>query len=245
MARNIFDNEIFFNNYMELRNGGQNYNELLEQPAMRAHLPELADKSVLDLGCGYGDNCRDFIRRGAGKVVGIDISERMLEAAEAEQNPAGLRFIHMDMAHISELREKFDFIYSSLAFHYIKDFTRFAKDVYDLLNEGGELLFSQEHPIATATMDGLGHYNRDEAGEAVSYTMSDYSRGGKRSVHWFVDGVEKYHRTMGEIITELAGAGFHILELEEPVPSSEAIQMLPGLKKEFIKPSFMIIKARK
>ena len=63
MARNIFDNEIFFNNYMELRNGGQNYNELLEQPAMRAHLPELADKSVLDLGCGYGDNCRDFIRR--------------------------------------------------------------------------------------------------------------------------------------------------------------------------------------
>ena len=63
MARNIFDNEIFFNNYMELRNGGQNYNELLEQPAMRAHLPELTDKSVLDLGCGYGDNCRDFIRR--------------------------------------------------------------------------------------------------------------------------------------------------------------------------------------
>ena len=47
MTRNIFDDSVFFNGYMELRRSGVNYNELLEQPAMRAMLPELHGKAVL------------------------------------------------------------------------------------------------------------------------------------------------------------------------------------------------------
>lgn len=245
MAHNIFDDQMFFDNYMELRSNKYNYNELLEQPAMRALLPDFHEKTVLDLGCGYGDNCRDFIERGARRVVGVDISELMLKAAENKGYYKNISFMHMDMAHISELEEKFDIIYSSLAFHYIKDFKQFTKDIYALLNNNGELLFSQEHPIATATVDGQGHYNRDELGNAVSYTMSDYGFSGKRIVHWFVDGVEKYHRSMSEIVNALANSGFIIKEMIEPLPEEKAIEILPGLKKEFIKPSFLIIKARK
>ncbi len=245
MARNIFDDSVFFNGYMELRRSGVNYNELLEQPAMRAMLPELHGKAVLDLGCGYGDNCRDFIKRGASRAVGVDISERMLREAASGDNPAGVRFMHMDMSRISELNERFDFVYSSLAFHYIMDFPQFVSDIYRLINDGGELLFSQEHPIATATAGGLGHYNENQAGEYVSYTMSDYGRSGKRVVHWFVDGVEKYHRTVSEIVNALAGAGFMVKEMREPLPDAQALKILPGLEKEFIKPSFLIIKAKK
>lgn len=245
MARNIFDDQVFFENYMELRSREDNYNVLLEQPAMRALLPEMKGKSVLDLGCGYGDNCRDFIERGAQQAVGVDISERMLKTAESKWHSENIRFIHMDMSRVSELQEKFDIIYSSLAFHYVRDFAQFAKDIYALLNNSGELLFSQEHPIATATVDGLGHYNMDEDENAVSYTMSDYGLSGKRIVHWFVDGVEKYHRTMSEIVNALADAGFIITEMIEPLPSARAVEILPGLKKEFIKPSFLIIKAKK
>ena len=173
MARNIFDDQVFFENYMELRSREDNYNVLLEQPAMLEVLPEMQGKAVLDLGCGYGDNCRDFIERGARRAVGVDISERMLNAAERKGHSENICFIHMDMSRISELQEKFDVVYSSLAFHYIKDFSQFAKDIYALLNNDGELLFSQEHPIATATVDGLGHYNMDEAGNAVSSTVAD------------------------------------------------------------------------
>ena len=60
MARNIFDDQVFFENYMELRSREDNYNVLLEQPAMLEVLPEMQGKAVLDLGCGYGDNCRDL-----------------------------------------------------------------------------------------------------------------------------------------------------------------------------------------
>ena len=36
MAQNIFDNPTFFEEYKNLRENKPNYNNLLEQPAMRA-----------------------------------------------------------------------------------------------------------------------------------------------------------------------------------------------------------------
>lgn len=71
--QNIYDNETFFEGYKKLRESENNYNDLLEQPAMANMLPDLIGKKVLDLGCGYGHNCIDFVKRGAEKVIGIDI----------------------------------------------------------------------------------------------------------------------------------------------------------------------------
>ena len=245
MEQNIFDNQAFFDGYKALRERDDNLNLLLEQPAMRRLLPEIEGKAVLDLGCGYGHNCLDFVKRGAREVVGVDISEKMLEIARSESVHENITYINMSMTDITSLSRSFDLIYSSLAFHYIEDFAGFARDLYKVLNNGGWLLFSQEHPIPTATIDGKGHFNRDENGERVSYTLSDYHREGKRVISWFVDGVVKYHRTFGSIITALAGAGFVIDTVEEPLPEEWALEKLPSLSREFIKPNYLIVKARK
>lgn len=244
-TQNIFDNQTFFDGYKALRDGDCNANDLIEQPAMRKLLPDLSGKSVLDLGCGYGHNCIDFVKRGAVGVVGIDISEKMLAVAKSESADEKIRYINMSMTDIGNLNEKFDFIYSSLAFHYVKDFEAFSKEMYSVLNPDGYLLFSQEHPVITATVDGKGHFNKDENGNRISYTFSDYNRSGERKVHWYVDDVIKYHRTFGDIITALAKAGFVIEEVCEPVPEEWAIEKLPTMAKEYIKPNFLIVKARK
>ncbi len=244
-TQNIFDNQIFFDGYKALRDGDCNANDLIEQPAMRKLLPDLSGKSVLDLGCGYGHNCIDFLTRGAERVVGIDISEKMLSVAKRESVHEKIRYINMSMTDIGKLNEKFDFMYSSLAFHYVKDFENFSKEMYSALNLGGRLLFSQEHPIITATVDGKGHFNKDENGNRISYTFSDYNRSGERRVHWYVDGVIKYHRTFSDIITALAKAGFVVEEICEPTPEEWAIEKLPTMAKEYIKPNFLIVKARK
>ena len=245
MEQNIFDNETFFNGYRALRERDDNLNILLEQPAMVRLLPEMSEKSVLDLGCGYGHNCMDFVKRGAAEVVGVDISEKMLEVARTESVDEKITYINMSMTDIKSLGKHFDVIYSSLAFHYVEDFAGFAESLYDVLNSGGWLLFSQEHPIPTATIDGKGHFNYGENGERVSYTLSDYHREGKRVISWFVDGVVKYHRTFGSIITALAGAGFVIDTVEEPLPEEWALERLPSLSREFIKPNYLIVRARK
>lgn len=244
-TQNIFDNQTFFDGYKALRDGDCNANDLIEQPAMRKLLPDLSGKSVLDLGCGYGHNCIDFVNLGAKSVIGVDISEKMLSVAKSESANEKIRYINMSMTDIGKLNEKFDFIYSSLAFHYVRDFGAFAKEMYSVLNNGGQLLFSQEHPIITSTVDGKGHFNKDEKGNRISYTFSDYNRSGERKVHWYVDGVIKYHRTFGDIITALAKAGFVIEAVSEPTPEEWAIEKLPTMAKEYIKPNFLIVKARK
>lgn len=244
MSQKLFDNENFFAAYRKLRSE-KNYNDLLEQPAMRRLLPGLKGKAVLDLGCGYGCGSLFLAQSGAKRVLGIDLSEKMLDVAQKDFCHPLVEYRRMDMEDLSQLTEAFDLVYSSLAFHYVEDFLKLAKDIYRLLKSGGVLLFSQEHPIVTATMNCKGHYNLSQDGEYASYTFSDYGRGGKRIGHWFIDGVENYHRPMGEIVTTLSQTGFRIEALVEPLPEPWAVSEKPDLAKEYIKPTFLIIKAAK
>lgn len=244
MQQNIYDNDIFFNEYIALRERKDNYNDLLEQPAMKKLLPDLKNKSVLDLGCGFGANCIDFVNRGAKRVIGIDLSKNMLNMAEQLNSSEKIKYLNMSMTEISKLNEKFDFVYSSLAFHYIMDFDALIKDIYSLLNDNGVLLFSQEHPIVTSSINGSNHFITDN-GNIIGYLMSDYQNTGLRKGTWFVEGVEKYHRTFSQIINSLSYAGFKIEFIDEPVPDKNALKVRPGLAKEFIKPNFLMIKSKK
>ncbi len=62
---------------------------------------------------------------------------------------------------------------------------------------------------------------------------------------WFVDSVEKYHRTFSEVINAVIAAGFTIEEICEPVPDEYALQKRPELVKDFLKSNYLIVKARK
>ena len=212
MSRNVFDDPEFFEGYHALRSDPRNYNALLEQPAMRALLPDIQGLEVLDLGCGAGENCLEFARGGAKRVLGLDRSQKMLAVAREATDAEGVvEYRLMDLEALRTLEDgPFDLVYSALAMHYVEDFEALAGAVFGLLRPGGIFLFSQEHPLTTATRDGDFTWNRDKDGRAISFTISNYSQSGRRSTRWFVDGVEKYHRTVGEIVTAVAAAGFVI-----------------------------------
>ena len=46
---------------------------------------ELNARSVLDIGCGEGYCARELKRRGAGDYLGVDLSEQMVKAAQAQE----------------------------------------------------------------------------------------------------------------------------------------------------------------
>jgi 2-polyprenyl-3-methyl-5-hydroxy-6-metoxy-1,4-benzoquinol methylase len=134
---------------MNLRKREVNANNLFEIPTLYSLMPELQGKKILDLGCGSGERCKDYIARGAEKVVGVDISEKMLEVARRENSNPNITYINMPMEDIGCIEESFDVVISSLAFHYVEDFQGVVENVYSLLCDGGIFLFSQEHPIST------------------------------------------------------------------------------------------------
>ena len=80
--QNIYDNQEFFDGYKKLRGNASAANDIVEKPALFSLAPDLHNKSVLDIGCGYGENCVQFLKLGATKVTGLDISAKMLEIAK-------------------------------------------------------------------------------------------------------------------------------------------------------------------
>lgn len=241
-SQNIYDNQEFFDGYRKLRENPYSANNVEEKPALFSLSPDLHGKAVLDLGCGYGENCAMFRELGAAVVTGVDLSEKMLAIAGAEH--PDIEFLRGDMSDLSFIRRKYDVIFSSLALHYIEDFDALVKDVYNLLTPGGIFVFSQEHPLSTAPIGGSS-WTKDADGNVLHYNLSDYTRCGKRTTRWFVDGVEKYHRTFSEIVNALVGAGFSIEKMLEPIPDEETVRRDSRWERYFHKPNFLLIKAMK
>lgn len=244
--QNIYDDPLFFEGYSLLRANPLNYNELLEQPAFHRLLPDLVGKSVLDLGCGSGDSCEAYAKSGADPVIGIDLSENMLRLARTRNNTGNgtIEYHCMDMMNIGALGRRFDVITSSLAVHYVKDFEKLVELVWECLVPEGIFVFSQEHPLTTAPSSGV-EYQKDESGRSINYLLNDYGRPGFRSVRWFVDNVEKYHRMFSQIINALIQAGFMIEAIDEPLPDDTLLEKVPRMYREYIKPSFLLIRAKK
>ena len=103
--QNIFDNVTFFEGYKKIREKTVNANNLFEIPALLSMIPDLKGKSVLDLGCGFGEHCKLFVDYGAEKVIGIDISSKMLEVARRENSDPKIEYINMPMEDIAQMDE--------------------------------------------------------------------------------------------------------------------------------------------
>lgn len=242
--QNIFDNEIFFEGYKNIRKKESNANDLFEIPALFSMMPNLHGKSVLDLGCGFGEHCKRFVEIGAKNVVGIDISKKMLEVAKSENADSKISYINMPIEGIFNLQEKFDVVVSSLALHYVKDFSAVAKNVFNLLVDGGTFIFSQESPLCTCHSGG-DRWTKDQNGNKIHLNLSDYGVEGERESVWFVDNVKKYHRTFSTIINTLVESGFVVEKMIEPLPDEELLKRFPEHKDLFHKPDFLLVKVRK
>ena len=241
-SQNVYDDPIFFEGYRKLRSNQYSANNLEEKPAIFSLAPNLDGKTIIDLGCGYGENCAEFKAQGASAVLGVDISEKMLAIAQAEH--PDIEFIRADMSDLSFIKEKYDVIFSSLAVHYVEDFNSFVKDVYGVLNSGGYFIFSQEHPLTTAPISGAS-WMRDKDGNVLHYKLTDYGSPGFRSTKWFVEGVEKYHRRFSDIVNTLCEVGFIIEKMIETTPDTEILKIDKSWEKDLHKPNFLLIKARK
>lgn len=242
--QNIYDNESFFEGYKKIRDNKTNANNLFEVPALFSMMPDLKGKRVLDLGCGFGEHCKRYIQCGAEKVVGIDISEKMLKVARCENDDPKIVYIHMPIEKLAELNEQFDVVVSSLAFHYVEDFECAVRDIYNKLDEKGVLVFSQENPLCTC-YSGENRWTRDEQGNKLHLNLADYGIEGERESVWIIDNVKKYHRTFSTIINTLINAGFVIEKMIEPLPTAEILDRYPDYRDLLHKPDFLLIKARK
>jgi len=242
--QNIYDDPHFFAGYSSLERFGAGWQRSMEHADLLALLPDASGRRVLDLGCGAGQLSRHLATTGATEVIGVDVSERMLERARAEWAHPRVTYTRGAIEDLAYPRERFELIVSSLALHYVEDYDGLMSRIAAWLAPGGVLVYSTEHPIYTARLPGDG-WVVDEAGRRARWGIDRYSDEGPREESWFVAGVRKVHRPFATLINGLLDAGLVLERIVEPVPGEDWLRDRPQWRDERRRPMFLLVRATK
>lgn len=242
MKENNYDNPAFFEQYVRFPRSVQGLSAAGEWHELERLLPGFSGKRVLDLGCGFGWHCRYASDHGAAAVIGVDLSEKMLEKAKADTHDESIHYVRAAMEDVDFPDAAFDIALSSLALHYVADFGEMAEKVHRWLAPGGAFVFSIEHPIFTAY--GSQDWHRDEQGEILHFPVDNYFFEGAREAVFLGERVTKYHHTLTTILDGLLRRGFQLRRVVEPQPPERMLDM-EGMRDELRRPMMLLVAAQK
>jgi trans-aconitate methyltransferase len=99
-------------------------------------------ETVLDAGCGSGRLTAEIVRRlPQGHVFAVDLSENMLRMARQNlsDHTSNVSFVCADLQELP-FRSHFDGLFSTAAFHWVKDHPRLFRSLFVALKPGGWLV---------------------------------------------------------------------------------------------------------
>lgn len=242
MKENKYDEKNFFMKYSEMERSRKGLKGAGEWHELQKILPDFKGRKVLDLGCGYGWHCKYVVQNGADSVLGIDISRRMVETAEQKNYDEKIDYRCAAMEDLRFPEETFDVVLSSLAFHYVKDFEPLVRNISSWLKNGGQFVFSVEHPVFTAF--GTQDWYYDKEGNILHFPVDNYYYEGMREAVFLGEKVIKYHRTLTTYLNTLLQNGFTLRHIIEPAPPEEMMD-IPGMKDEMRRPMMLLVSAVK
>lgn len=209
------------------------YNSEYERPSMLAVLPEdLTEKVILDAGCAAGWYTFQLANRGA-KVVGIDLSPEMVNAAKRRVGERAEVFCHDLSDSLPFASESFDYVVSSLTLHYLQDWQPTFSEFSRILKPGGEFLFSVHHPFADIKLlEGPDYFSTE-------LIVDQWRKDGK------VFEVPFYRSPLQRILNDTL-AFFTIKEVIEPLPTETFKTLKPESYEKLLQtPQFLIINCKK
>ena len=231
--------------------------DLFNTPTFLEILPDVSNLDGLDIGCGEGTNTRLLARREA-RMTGIDISERFIEHARAEEERETLWISYRiaDAVDLPYPAKTFDFATAFMSMMDIPEVERAVSEAYRVLKRGGFFQFSISHPcFDTPHRKKL----RDEQGKAYAFEIGGYFEKLDGEVEEWTFGalpleqqeqvrkfrVPRFTRTMSEWLNLVIDAGFTLERFAEPRPSDQAVLQHPNLQAAQVFPFFLIVRVRK
>lgn len=186
-------------------------------------LGDVTGLDVLEVGAGSA-MCSRWLADHGARPVAFDISYRMLahggrpersggrdERSREEPEIQPLPLVQADAQRLPFRSGSFDLAFSAYgAVPFVADSVAVMREVARVLRPGGRWVFSASHPIRWSFPDSPGP-------EGLTATMSYFDR--RPYVEFDDAGVATYaehHRTLGDRVRELVGAGFILENLVEP-----------------------------
>jgi SAM-dependent methyltransferase len=171
-------------------------------------LPELKGRDVIELGCGTAYISAWLKRRGARRVVGVDLTPAQLATAHrlSEETGLGLELIEANAESVPLPDASFDLAVSEYGASIWCDPYLWIPEAARLLRLGGELVFLQNSVLSMLCIPDTGRVGdrllRPQLGmHRLEFTDDD-------------PGVE-FHLGHGDLLRLLRRTGFEILDLVE------------------------------
>ena len=176
-------------------------------------LGDVAGRDVLEMGCGAAQGARYLVRAGA-RVTAFDVSAGQLSQARRLDARTGVRVARLVQADAQALPFRdasFDLVASAFgAVPFVADSAGVAREVARVLRPGGRFVFSVTHPTRWVFPDDPG-----PGGLVVRQSYFDrtpYVEVDERGEASYVE----HHRTLGDRVRDLVGAGLVLDDLVEP-----------------------------
>ncbi|MEU5851527.1 class I SAM-dependent methyltransferase [Saccharopolyspora shandongensis] len=175
-------------------------------------LGDVRGKRVLEVGCGAASCSRWLADQGA-HPVGLDISAGMLRHAVAggERSGTVVPLVQASADCLPFADASFDLACSAFGgVPFVADVGAVFREVARVLRPGGRWVFAVTHPMRWIFPDDPG-----PTGLTATHSYFD------RTPYLEVDDAGRatyveHHRTLGDFVRELAGAGLRLVDLIEP-----------------------------
>ncbi len=175
-------------------------------------LGPVAGRRILEVGCGSAP-CSRWLRTRGADVVAFDLSAGMLAhaVAAAGRTRIVVPLVQADALALPFADDSFDLACSAFgAVPFVADSAGLMAEVARVLRPGGRWVFSVTHPMRWVFID-------DPGPAGLTAVQSYFDRNPYVEVD--TEGVPAYvehHRTMGDRVREIVGAGFTLVDLVEP-----------------------------
>jgi 2-polyprenyl-3-methyl-5-hydroxy-6-metoxy-1,4-benzoquinol methylase len=225
-VREVWDRNASF--WDERMGEGNTFHKTLIEPTQERLLNVRAGQRILDIACGNGQFARHLARLGA-RVLGVDISERMIERARARTTDPGdrIEFRVVDCTRADALmnlgEKEFDAAVCTMALMDMAAIQPLFKTLAELLKAGGRLVFSVLHPCFNSgrvmqvqereEVDGqvVDRYSVKVSGYIHPLTHQGLAMIGQPVPQYY------FHRPLSLLLSPAFEAGFVLDGLAEPV----------------------------
>ncbi|TQK70743.1 MULTISPECIES: class I SAM-dependent methyltransferase [unclassified Nocardioides] len=176
-------------------------------------LGEVRDRDVLEVGSGAGQ-CSRWVRSRGGRAIGLDLSHRQLQHSRRidEASTVVVPSVLGTATALPFADASFDVVFSSFgALQFVADIDVAVAETARVLRPGGRFAFSITHPTRWMFPDDPGE-------EGLTATQSYWDRTPYVEVDDATGATSyvEHHRTLGDWVALLAGAGFRLTTLLEP-----------------------------
>ena len=180
-------------------------------------LPDIGGLEVIELGCGTGYFGAWLKKRGARRVVGVDITPAQLATARAMNAEFGLvlEFIEANAEHVPLADSSFDIAFSEYGASIWCDPLLWIPESARLLRPSGELIFMRSSDLQMVCSPDA---------EKVAEHLVRPLKGMNR-LDWFSDPVPstEFHIPRSEMFQLLRRTGFEVLDLRDVYAGDGAV----------------------